>query len=148
MNNRIKEKLMNARVYCPEFSDDMYALTDRVACVVENNTSPSELIKILASVEYFLELAEEYEILDQIALFPQVIDMITDENYGQEFKRYFNTAFADKQQSIKERENSTNEFFEYIFVVTRGGKQEILCKIEPQEEKGQARTLKQKEKQD
>lgn len=54
MNNRIKEKLMSARVCCPGFSNDMYALTDRVACVVENDAKPFDLVSVLVLLENLL----------------------------------------------------------------------------------------------
>ncbi len=116
MNNRIKEKLMSARVCCPGFSNDMYALTDRVACVVENDAKPFDLVSFLVLLESLLYDSKQYNILDQVELFPQVVDMITDENYSREFRTYFRTIFGKEPQSMRKSKSSTNEYPEYVMV--------------------------------
>lgn len=113
-NNRIKEKLMNARTLCPGFSNDMYALTDQVACAAENNTKPFDLISILVLLESLLYDSKQYNILDQVELFPQIVDMITDENYSQEFRVYFRKIFGKEPQSMKKIENTISEYPEYV----------------------------------
>ena len=102
--NNVREKLSNSREMCPGLSEEVYALTDYMAGVANDELVPQGMLRLLVlcmedirrgensfSCEKSKEFPEylikhKQQVLAQAVYFPQVIDAIADEEFANEFR--------------------------------------------------------------
>lgn len=102
--NNVKEKLSKSRESCPGLSEDVYALTDYMAKVANDELVPNGMLMLLVLSledirreengfagaeskeipEYLIK--HKTQVLTQAVYVPQVIDAIADEDFANEFR--------------------------------------------------------------
>ena len=106
----VKEKFASARTSCPGMSEEVYALTDYISEVSNDELIPEGLVMTMALVmddlqknrngfqdckpllEYLSKRREQ--VIGQIAYIPQIVDAIADEEFAKEFREVFKEIFG------------------------------------------------------
>ena len=108
--NNIREKIANARELCPGMSKDFYLLTDYMSAHLHNQSEPMGIMLMTVCVRDDLEkgrcgfaegselpseLAKRREFIkDEIKWIPQLVDVIADEEFAQEFRQIWKKTFG------------------------------------------------------
>ena len=102
--SNVKQKFAEAREKCPGMSDDIYALTDYISLVANDNLVPQGLAVCLVCIMDDLQKGRngfspnneplpEYlnirkdQIIAQMVYIPQVVDAIADEQFAEDFRK-------------------------------------------------------------
>ncbi len=105
-----KQKFASAKTMCPGMSDDVYALTDYISLVVQDDVVPKGLALCMVLIQDDLqknrngfrsnEPLPEYlsnhrnQAIAQMAYIPQVVDAIADEEFAEEFRKICSEFFG------------------------------------------------------
>lgn len=131
--SNVKEKFSNTRETCPGMSEEMYALTDYIATVVNDNLVPIGLVMCMACVMddltkgrngFNIEKAfpaylkqNKNQIIAQMAYIPQIVDNIADENFAIEFRKTYKEMLGFDCPKRVDTKYKT-EYPEYIEIAT------------------------------
>ncbi len=125
----IKQKFASARELCPGMSDDIYALTDYISLVANDELVPSGLAVCMTLVMDDLQkgrnglnpnkplpehlIQHKEQVLAQMSYLPQVVDAIASEDFATEFRRVCEQVFGFNPPK-RVIANTTSSYPEYV----------------------------------